>query len=100
MESVGKIVGIFTLLIGAVISRAFAVSLTWNLFMPQFFGVSQLPVLIAIAIFSLLEILKPNLLPKRDKDVDEKDLYKLFVLSYILPWTSYLVALLATSIYF
>ena len=100
MESIGKIIGIFALLLGSVISRAFATTLIWNMFVPQFFGLRPMPVLIAMALSALLAVLMPTPIPKEDKEAKESDLYRLFALSYILPWASYLVTLIATTIYF
>lgn len=104
MDTFNRVFVILVATIGVVISRGVAASLIWNMFVPRVFGLPNLPILIAIALSTLLLVLIPTVAPRREKTTSEeehyKSLYGLLFISFISPWIGYLIALAATSIYF
>ena len=83
-----------------VVSRGLAVSLIWNLFVPEFFGMPKLPVLIAIALSTLLSVMIPTVAPVSNKNTEYSELYRMLFIAFLAPWFGYLFALVTTSIYF
>lgn len=100
MEGFHRIFFIIFASVGAVISRGIAGSLIWNLFVPKFFGLPSLPVLIAIALSTLMSVLVPTVAPNTGAETKYSDLYRLLFIVYLAPWLSYLFALTVTSFYY
>lgn len=100
MDSFNRVFFIIFATVGAVISRGIAGSLIWNLFVPKFFGLPTLPVLIAIALSSLMSVMIPTTAPSTGKTTEYSDLYRVLFIVYLAPWFGYLFALGATSIYY
>jgi len=91
------VVLIFLLLI--IVSGGYAASLTWNLFVPQYFGLPQLPLALAISLVALIRIfISTDIDYREDKTAKEKNLP--IILGLINPWVAYLIVLIATNIYF
>ena len=88
-------------LIGAL-NTGLSLSMSWNLFMPQYFHLPKLSVLIAICVSSLLSLLTVGLVAIQ-KDADGKTIpvqSDVFVAKLIYPWIMFLVIWIATSIYY
>ena len=104
MDKYNKFFVILVATVVVVISRGIAVSLIWNMFVPELFGLPTLPVLLAIALSSLLSVLIPNVATKRDSSASEKEqyiyLYGLLFTAILTPWIGYLTVLVATSLYY
>ena len=87
-----------------IVSRGVAASLSWNLFIPQFFGLPTLPTLLAIALSSLVILLAPNSMQGGSrplpKESPERNLVYIFGVSLVYPWVAYLIVLATTAIYF
>lgn len=82
------------------VNQGYALSLTWNLFVPQFFGLPQLPMLIAIAVVFLISVTRVSNYKKPEKYTETKDLVFATFLPFVAPWFGYLCALLAVNLYF
>ncbi len=102
MDTFSKVFLILSAAVGVIISRGFAVSLMWNMFVPQMFGLPALPILLAIALSSLLSTIHPLTHLKREESPEEgfKVAFGLLITSFLAPWVGYLVVLVATSLYF
>lgn len=104
MDAFNKAFVVIVATIGIVISRGFAISLIWNMFMPQFFGLPTLPTLIAIALSTLLAVIMPSAPYRNNSGVTEKEysgiLYNMLFLSFVTPWVGYLFALATTNLYY
>ena len=88
-------------LIGAL-NTGLSLSMSWNLFMPQYFHLPKLSVLIAICVSSLLSLLTVGLVIVQ-KDADGKTIpvqSDVFLAKLIYPWIMFLVIWIATSIYY
>ena len=104
MDKFNRFFVILVATVVVVISQGIAVSLMWNMFVPELFGLPTLPVLLAIALSSLLSVLIPSISPKRDSSISEKErysyLYGQLFTALIAPWICYLTVLAATSLYY
>lgn len=104
MDKFNRFFVILVATVVVVISQGIAVSLIWNMFVPELFGLPTLPILLAIALSSLLSVLIPNLATKRDSSMSEKEhyiyLYGQLFTALIAPWIGYLMVLAATSLYY
>lgn len=100
MEALNKVLGGLVLIFILVISRAFAFTLVWNMFMPQFFGMVEMKTLIAIAFISLVTILVPIPNAKGNKEAEQGELLGAVIISILIPWFCYAIALLATTVFF
>ena len=91
-------------LIGTL-NTGLSLSMSWNLFMPQYFHLPKLSVLIAIcvsALLSLLSLLTVGLVVVQ-KDADGNTLPvqgDVIVAKFIYPWLMFSVIWIATSIYY
>lgn len=84
-----------------IVSRGVATSLSWNLFVPQFFGLPALPSLLAIALSSLVTLLAPSSMQGGARPLhEERNLEYIFGVSLIAPWVGYLIILATTAIYY
>lgn len=99
-----KIFFLFLSTILIIVSRGAAASLSWNLFVPQFFGLPALPTLLAIALSSLVVLLAPSSMQGGSRplpeDSPERNLSYIFGVSLITPWVGYLIILATTAIYY
>ena len=88
-------------LIGAL-NMGLSLSMSWNLFMPQYFHLPKLSVLIAICVNSLLSILTVGLvIVQRDSEGRPLPVQgDVFVAKLIYPWLMFLVIWIATSFYY
>ena len=88
-------------LIGAL-NTGLSLSMSWNLFMPQYFHLPKLSVLIAICVSSLLSLLTVGLvIVQRDSEGKPLPVQgDVFVAKLIYPWLMFLVIWIATSIYY
>ena len=86
----------------SALNTGLSLSMSWNLFMPQYFHLPKLSVLIAICVSSLLSLLTVGLvIVQRDsegKPLPVQD--DVFVAKLIYPWLMFLVIWIATSIYY
>ena len=86
----------------SALNTGLSLSMSWNLFMPQYFHLPKLSVLIAICVSSLLSLLTVGLVVvQRDSEglplpVQED----VIVAKLIYPWLMFLVIWIATSIYY
>ena len=88
-------------LFGAL-NTGLSLSMSWNLFMPQYFHLPKLSVLIAICVSSLLSLLTVGLVVVQ-KDVNGKTLPvqgDVLIAKLIYPWLMFSVIWIATSIYY
>lgn len=88
-------------LIGAL-NTGLSLSMSWNLFMPQYFHLPKLSVLIAICVSSLLSLLTVGLVAIQ-KDADGKTIPvqgDVLIAKLIYPWLMFSVIWIATSIYY
>ena len=88
-------------LIGAL-NKGLSLSMSWNLFMPQYFHLPKLSVLIAICVSALLSLLTVGLVVVQ-KDADGNTLPvqgDVIIAKFIYPWIMFLVIWIATSIYY
>lgn len=86
----------------SALNTGLSLSMSWNLFMPQYFHLPKLSVLIAICISSLLSILTVGLVVVK-KDVNGKTLPvqgDVLVAKLIYPWIMFSIIWIATSIYY
>ena len=88
-------------LIGAL-NTGLSLSMSWNLFMPQYFHLPKLSVLIAICVSSLLSLLTVGLvIVQRDSEGKPLPVQSdVFIAKLIYPWLMFLVIWIATSIYY
>ena len=86
----------------SALNTGLSLSMSWNLFMPQYFHLPQLSVLIAICVSSLLSLLTVGLVVVQ-RDSEGKPLPvqdDVLVAKLIYPWLMFLVIWIATSIYY
>ena len=86
----------------SALNTGLSLSMSWNLFMPQYFHLPKLSVLIAICVSSLLSLLTVGLVIVQ-KDADGKTLPvqgDVIAAKLIYPWLMFLVIWIATSIYY
>ena len=86
----------------SALNMGLSLSMSWNLFMPQYFHLPKLSVLIAICVSSLLSLLTVGLVTVQ-RDSEGKPLPvqgDVFVAKLIYPWLMFLVIWIATSIYY
>lgn len=99
-----KIFFLFLSTILIIVSRGVAASLSWNLFVPQFFGLPALPTLLAIALSSMIVLLAPSSMQGGSRPLPEespeRNLIYVFGVSLIAPWVGYLIILASTAIYY
>ena len=84
------------------LNMGLSLSMSWNLFMPQYFHLPKLSVLIAICVSSLLSLLTVGLVVVQ-RDSEGKPLPvqgDVFVAKLVYPWIMFLVIWIATSIYY
>ena len=97
----GALKAVALTLIGAL-NMGLSLSMSWNLFMPQYFHLPKLSVLIAICVSSLLSLLTVGLVVVQ-RDSEGKPLPvqgDVFVAKLVYPWIMFLVIWIATSIYY
>ena len=88
-------------LIGTL-NTGLSLSMSWNLFMPQYFNLPKLSVLIAICVSALLSLPTVGLLVVQ-RDSEGKPLLVqggVLVAKLIYPWLMFSVIWIATSIYY
>lgn len=86
----------------SALNTGLSLSMSWNLFMPQYFHLPKLSVLIAICVSSLLSLLTVGIVIVQ-KDADGKTLPvqgDVLVAKLIYPWIMFSVIWIATSIYY
>ena len=84
------------------LNTGLSLSMSWNLFMPQYFHLPKLSVLIAICVSALLSLLTVGLVTVQ-RDNDGKTLpddYSILIARLIYPWLMFSVIWIATSIYY
>ena len=88
-------------MIGAL-NTGLSLSMSWNLFMPQYFHLPKLSVLIAICVSSLLSLLTVGLVVvQRDSEGQPLPVQgDVFAAKLVYPWIMFLVIWIATSIYY
>ena len=86
----------------SALNMGLSLSMSWNLFMPQYFHLPKLSVLIAICVSSLLSLLTVGLVTvQRDNDGNTlPDDYNILIAKLIYPWLMFSVIWIATSIYY
>lgn len=84
------------------LNTGLSLSMSWNLFMPQYFHLPKLSVLIAICVSSLLSLLTVGLVTvQRDSGGNTlPDDYNILIARLIYPWLMFSVIWIATSIYY
>lgn len=86
----------------SALNTGLSLSMSWNLFMPQYFHLPKLSVLIAICVSALLSLLTVGLVVvQRDSEglpLPVQD--DVIVAKLIYPWLMFLVIWIATSIYY
>ena len=86
----------------SALNTGLSLSMSWNLFMPQYFHLPKLSVLIAICVSALLSVLTVGLVVVQ-KDADGNTLPvqgDVIVAKFIYPWLMFSVIWIATSIYY
>lgn len=86
----------------SALNTGLSLSMSWNLFVPQYFHLPKLSVLIAICVSSLLSLLTVGLVIVQ-KDADGKTLPvqgDVLAAKLIYPWLMFSVIWIATSIYY
>lgn len=86
----------------SALNTGLSLSMSWNLFMPQYFHLPKLSVLIAICVSSLLSLLTVGLVVVQ-KDANGKTIPvqgDVFVAKLIYPWIMFSIIWIATSIYY
>ena len=86
----------------SALNTGLSLSMSWNLFMPQYFHLPKLSVLIAICSSALLSLLTVGLLVVQ-RDSEGKPLLvqsDVLVAKLIYPWLMFSVIWIATSIYY
>ena len=86
----------------SALNTGLSLSMSWNLFMPQYFHLPKLSVLIAICVSALLSLLTVGLVTvQRDSDGNTlPDDYNILVAKLIYPWLMFSVIWIATSVYY
>ena len=86
----------------SALNTGLSLSMSWNLFMPQYFHLPKLSVLIAICVSSLLSLLTVGLvIVQRDSEGKTLPVQgDVLVAKLIYPWLMFLVIWIATSIYY
>ena len=86
----------------SALNTGLSLSMSWNLFMPQYFHLPKLSVLIAICASALLSLLTVGLVTvQRDSDGNTLPVdSNILVAKLIYPWFMFLVIWIATSIYY
>lgn len=86
----------------SALNTGLSLSMSWNLFMPQYFHLPKLSVLIAICVSALLSLLTVGLVTvQRDSDGNTlPDDSNILISKLIYPWLMFLVIWIATSIYY
>ena len=86
----------------SALNTGLSLSMSWNLFIPQYFHLPQLSVLIAICVSSLLSLLTVGLVVvQRDSEGRPLPVQgDVFVAKLVYPWLMFLVIWIATSIYY
>lgn len=86
----------------SALNMGLSLSMSWNLFMPQYFHLPKLSVLIAICVSSLLSLLTVGLVTvQRDSEGNTlPDDYNILIAKLIYPWLMFSVIWIATSIYY
>ena len=86
----------------SALNTGLSLSMSWNLFMPQYFHLPKLSVLIAICVSSLLSLLTVGLVTvQRDSEGNTlPDDYNILIAKLIYPWLMFSVIWIATSIYY
>lgn len=88
-------------MIGAL-NTGLVLSMSWNLFVPQYFHLPKLSFWIAIALGSLINIVTVGLV-KIDKDVNgntNTEDIEIFIAKLITTWWLYLIILIVTKVYY
>lgn len=102
MKELTNLEKLFVAPIGVVlmlINQGFANSLTWNLFMPKFFGLPELSVLTSI----LLLCVVTGFMGRKSKTAvnrTKEDVVRDVFIIVVSPWFIFLVALITSKIYF
>ena len=97
-----SILEVLFIIITGVINTGLTFSLSWNLFMPQVFGLPVISISVAVAIAYLVSILTVGL-ANAPKDSDGNYLpidYYAYFSKLLYCWIAYGVIYLATNIYF
>ena len=86
----------------SALNTGLSLSMSWNLFMPQYFHLPKLSVLIAICVSALLSLLTVGLVTvQRDSDGNTLPVdYNVLISKLIYPWLMFSVIWIATSIYY
>lgn len=86
----------------SALNTGLSLSMSWNLFMPQYFHLPKLSVLIAICVSALLSLLTVGLVTvQRDSDGNTLPYdYNILIARLIYPWLMFSVIWIATSIYY
>lgn len=86
----------------SALNTGLSLSMSWNLFMPQYFHLPKLSVLIAICVSSLLSLLTVGLVVvQRDSDGNTLPVdYNVLISKLIYPWFMFSVIWIATSVYY
>ena len=86
----------------SALNTGLSLSMSWNLFMPQYFHLPKLSVLIAICVSALLSLLTVGLVVvQRDSVGNTLPVdYNVLVSKLIYPWLMFSVIWIATSIYY
>ena len=86
----------------SALNTGLSLSMSWNLFMPQYFHLPKLSVLIAICVSALLSLLTVGLVTvQRDSEGNPLPVQEdVLVAKLIYPWLMFLVIWIATSIYY
>lgn len=88
-------------MIGAL-NTGLVLSMSWNLFVPQYFHLPKLSFWIAIALGSLISIVTVGLV-KIDKDIDGNTVpvdVGIYIAKLISTWWFYLIILIVTKVYY
>ena len=86
----------------SALNTGLSLSMSWNLFMPQYFHLPKLSVLIAICVSSLLSLLTVGLVVVQ-RDNEGKPLPvqgDVLVAKLVYPWIMFSVIWIATSVYY
>lgn len=86
----------------SALNTGLSLSMSWNLFMPQYFHLPKLSVLIAICVSALLSLLTVGLVTvQRDSEGQPLPVQEdVLVAKFIYPWLMFSVIWIATSIYY
>lgn len=86
----------------SALNTGLSLSMSWNLFMPQYFHLPKLSVLIAICVSALLSLLTVGLVTvQRDSDGNTlPNDSNILIAKLIYPWLMFSVIWIATSIYY